>query len=67
MIPAALLDIPPKYFIIIGPIHLFMQLWYHTQLIDKMGLIEYILVTYFKQNPFRSIAEVRLKKIEFYT
>ncbi len=45
MIPAALLDIPPYYFVIIGPIHLFMQFWYHTQLIDKMGLLEYILVT----------------------
>ncbi len=45
MIPAALLDIPPYYFVIIGPIHLFMQFWYHTQLIDKMGWLEYILVT----------------------
>jgi len=45
MIPAALLDIPPYYFMIIGPIHLFMQFWYHTQLIDKMGWLEYILVT----------------------
>ena len=45
MIPAALLNIPPYYFIIIGPIHLFMQFWYHTQLIDKMGWLEHILVT----------------------
>ena len=45
MIPAALLGIPPYYFIIMGPIHLFMQFWYHTQLIDKMGWLEYILVT----------------------
>ena len=29
MFPAALLDIPPYYFIIMGPIHLFMQFWYH--------------------------------------
>jgi len=45
MIPAALLGIPSYYFIIMGPIHLFMQFWYHTQLIDKLGWLEYILVT----------------------
>ena len=45
MIPAALLSIPPYFFVIIGPIHLFMQFWYHTQMIDKMGWLEYILVT----------------------
>ena len=36
LIPAALLGIPPYLFAIIGPIHLFLQFWYHTQLIDKM-------------------------------
>jgi len=45
MIPAALLGIPPIIFAILGPIHLYMQFWYHTQLIDKMGVLEYILVT----------------------
>tara|TARA_Y100000590_G_scaffold102478_1_gene116460 strand:- start:1221 stop:2453 length:1233 start_codon:yes stop_codon:yes gene_type:complete len=45
MIPAALLNIPSKYFAIMGPIHLFMQFWYHTQLIGKMGWLEYVLVT----------------------
>ena len=45
LIPAALLGIPPYLFAIIGPIHLFLQFWYHTQLIDKMGLLEKIFVT----------------------
>ena len=45
MIPAALLGIPVKIFMILGPIHLFMQFWYHTQLIGKMGVLEYIIVT----------------------
>ena len=45
MIPAALFGVPPWIFVILGPIHLFMQFWYHTQLIDKMGFIEHILVT----------------------
>ncbi len=45
MIPAALLGIPAYIFAILGPIHLFMQFWYHTRLIDKMGILEYVLVT----------------------
>ena len=45
MIPAALLGVPVKIFTILGPLHLFMQFWYHTQLIGKLGLLEYILVT----------------------
>jgi sterol desaturase/sphingolipid hydroxylase (fatty acid hydroxylase superfamily) len=45
MIPAAILGVPHKIFIILGPIHLFMQFWYHTRLIDKMGWLEKIIVT----------------------
>ncbi len=45
MIPAALLGIPASLFAIIGPIHLFLQFWYHTQLINKMGILEHIIVT----------------------
>ena len=45
MIPAAILGIPVKIFMILGPIHLFMQFWYHTRLIDKMGILEYLIVT----------------------
>ena len=44
-IPAALLGIPAYIFAILGPIHLFMQFWYHTQLIGKMSVLEYIIVT----------------------
>ena len=45
MIPAAMLGIPADIFVILAPIHLFMQFWYHTRLIDKMGFLEYIIVT----------------------
>jgi len=45
MIPAALFGVPAKIFVILGPIHLFMQFWYHTKLIDKMGWLEKIIVT----------------------
>lgn len=44
-IPMALLGIPAQVVAVVAPIHLFAQFWYHTRLINKMGWIEYILVT----------------------
>ncbi len=44
-IPAAILGVPEVTMAIVVPIHLFMQFWYHTRHIDKMGILEYILVT----------------------
>tara|TARA_B100000029_G_scaffold209768_2_gene207590 strand:- start:158 stop:1417 length:1260 start_codon:yes stop_codon:yes gene_type:complete len=45
MFPAALLGIPASIFAVLAPIHLFMQFWYHTRLIDKMGILEHLIVT----------------------
>lgn len=45
MLPAALLGVPTKVVAIVAPLHLFAQFWYHTRLIDKMGWLEYVLVT----------------------
>jgi alkylglycerol monooxygenase len=45
LIPAALLGVPPKVIAITLPIHLFLQFWYHTKHIKKMGFLEKILVT----------------------
>ena len=45
MIPGALLGVPASIFAIMGPIHLFMQLWYHTQVFGKLGPLEYVFVT----------------------
>jgi len=44
-IPMAILGIPAQVVAVVAPIHLFAQFWYHTTLINKMGWIEYILVT----------------------
>ena len=44
-IPAAVMGIDPMIFAVLGPIHLFMQFWYHTRLIGEMGVLEYIIVT----------------------
>ena len=45
MIPAAFFGIPADIFSVLAPIHLFMQFWYHTRLINKMGILEKIIVT----------------------
>jgi alkylglycerol monooxygenase len=45
LIPAALIGIPSNIIAIILPLHLFMQFWYHTRHIKKMGWLEYIIVT----------------------
>jgi len=45
LLPAAFLGLPPEIIAVIAPIHLFLQFWYHTTLIGKMGWLEYIIVT----------------------
>jgi len=44
-IPLALIGIPAEIVALVAPIHFFAQFWYHTRLIDKMGFLEYIIVT----------------------
>lgn len=44
-IPMALLGVPTIVVATVAPLHLFAQFWYHTQLINKMGFLEHILVT----------------------
>lgn len=45
LIPAAILGVPSVVIAITLPIHLFLQFWYHTKHIKKMGFLEKILVT----------------------
>jgi sterol desaturase/sphingolipid hydroxylase (fatty acid hydroxylase superfamily) len=45
LIPAAFLGVPAKVIIITLPIQLFLQFWYHTKHIKKMGILEKIIVT----------------------
>ncbi len=45
LIPAAILGIPPKVITLISPIHLFLQFWYHTRHLPRMGVLEYLIIT----------------------
>lgn len=44
-IPAAIVGLSPTVIVLILPFHKFAQVWYHTQLIGKLGFLEYIIVT----------------------
>ncbi|WP_413998503.1 sterol desaturase family protein [Flavobacterium sp. W1B] len=45
LIPAAIIGVPATVIAITLPIQLFLQFWYHTKHIKKMGFLEHILVT----------------------
>jgi alkylglycerol monooxygenase len=45
LLPAALLGVPEKVIAITLPIQFFVQFWYHTRYINKMGFLEKIIVT----------------------
>lgn len=45
LLPAALLGVPAFVIAIVSPIQLYIQFWYHTEHIGKLGFLEKILVT----------------------
>jgi alkylglycerol monooxygenase len=45
LIPAAIIGVPTDVIAITLPIQLFLQFWYHTRYINKMGVLEKIVVT----------------------
>lgn len=40
-----MLGVPAQTIAIVAPLHLFLQFWYHTQHIERMGILEKIIVT----------------------
>ncbi|SMD36096.1 Sterol desaturase/sphingolipid hydroxylase, fatty acid hydroxylase superfamily [Reichenbachiella faecimaris] len=62
LIPAALLGVPPKVIAIVSPIHLFLQFWYHTRHIPKLGFLEYIIVTPSQHRVHHAINPIYLDK-----
>ena len=45
LVPAAVLGVPAAVITLISPIHLFLQFWYHTRHVPKLGLLEYLIIT----------------------
>ena len=62
LIPAAVLGVPHGVIAILAPIHLFLQFWYHTQYIGKLGLLEYLIITPSQHRVHHAINRVYLDK-----
>ena len=62
LILAALLGMPPNAISIVSPIHLFLQFWYHTRHIPKLGFLEYIIVTPSQHRVHHAINPIYLDK-----
>jgi len=45
LLPAAFLGVPATVIAVVAPLHLFAQFWYHTQHINRLGILEKIIVT----------------------
>ena len=45
LIPAAVIGVPAQVINLIAPIHLFLQFWYHTRHVPKLGPLEYVIIT----------------------
>ena len=61
-LPAALLGVPPKIIAIVTPFHLFVQLWYHTRHIGKLGWLEYVIVTPSQHRVHHAINDIYMDK-----
>lgn len=62
LIPAALLGVPPEVIVTVAPLHLFLQFWYHTRHIGKLGFLEYIIVTPSQHRVHHAINPIYLDK-----
>lgn len=62
LIPAALMGMPPEVIAVILPIQLFLQFWYHTRFIPKLGILEYLIITPSQHRVHHAINEIYLDK-----
>lgn len=60
--PVALAGVPVEVIAILSPIHYFMQYWYHTQHIGKMGWFEYVIVTPSQHRVHHAINDIYIDK-----
>ncbi|MEL6670592.1 MAG: sterol desaturase family protein [Bacteroidota bacterium] len=62
LIPAALLGVPAKVITLLAPLHLFLQFWYHTRHIPKLGWLEYLIITPSQHRVHHAINPIYLDK-----
>lgn len=61
-IPMAMMGVPTEIVAVAAPLHLFAQFWYHTRLIDKLGILEYIIVTPSHHRVHHAINDIYIDK-----
>jgi len=61
-VPLAIIGIPPRVIAILAPIHLFAQFWYHTRLINRMGILEHIIMTPSHHRVHHAINDIYIDK-----
>jgi alkylglycerol monooxygenase len=62
LIPAALVGVPAEVIAVVAPLHLFVQFWYHTVYIGRLGILEKIIVTPSHHRVHHAINPVYLDK-----
>ncbi len=62
LVPAAMLGIPAEVIAVVAPLHLFLQFWYHTRHIGKLGWLEYLIVTPSQHRVHHAINDIYLDK-----
>ncbi|MEL6632863.1 MAG: sterol desaturase family protein [Bacteroidota bacterium] len=62
LFPAALLGIPEEVIAVVGPLHFFLQFWYHTTYIPKLGILEYVIITPSQHRVHHAINDIYLDK-----
>ncbi len=62
LVPAALIGIPAEVIAVVAPLHLFLQFWYHTRHIGKLGFLEYIIITPSQHRVHHAINDIYLDK-----
>ena len=62
LLPAALFGVPAEVIAVVAPLHLFAQFWYHTRLIEKMGILEHVIVTPSHHRVHHAINDIYLDK-----
>ena len=58
----AIIGIPTEVIAVVAPIQFFAQFWYHTKLIDKLGFLEYVIVTPSHHRVHHAINDVYIDK-----
>lgn len=62
LLPAAIVGVPNEIVVTIAPIHLFLQFWYHTVHIGKLGWLEYIIITPSQHRVHHAINDIYIDK-----